>query len=142
MPAMAMRPPARAPRAGTWVGAAKPVLLFDAALEAADAPDERAEETLLAALETLELATELALLRSDDSLDRADWAREPVVSEAKDCVMLATTLVNEASMLLRSWVASEATEEATEEAKLWASEATEVAMLLASDSRDEARDAS
>jgi len=142
MPTMARTPPARAPRAGTWVGAAKPELLLDAAVEAAEAPDERAEESLLAALEALELAAELALLRRDDSADSADWAREPVVSGAKDCVMLAMTLVNEASMLLRSPVASEAREEATEEAKLSAPEAAAVAMLLASDARDEARDAS
>jgi len=81
------------------VGAAKPlepapvVAVAEVYLDAAEV---RTDEARLTALERAELARDSALLRREDSADRAEEAKEPVVSEAKDEVRLASTLLREA----------------------------------------------
>jgi len=136
-PATARIPPAMAPITGTWDGTAKPVLVAveEAAEAADDAPEDATDDALLETLETAELAAELRLERTEDSRDKAEEASEPVVSEARDWVTLATALVSEASMLLRSEATLDATEDATLDKALWPRE-------LACEAREEAMDSS
>ena len=66
------------------------------ALESLDSAEVRTDEARLLALERAELATDSALLKREDSAERAEAAKEPVVREAKEEIRLASTLFREA----------------------------------------------
>jgi hypothetical protein len=73
-----------------------PEVAVPVALENLDSAEVRTDEARLLALERAELATDSALLKREDSAERAEAAKEPVVREAKEEARLASTLLREA----------------------------------------------